>query len=116
MGGSSSSFLDDGSLFFCFPFCIAHLGNITLVAQYIYIRTVSSTYLLSILLTKSHLFYYYRSRNGKRYPFAFDLDFLERTNSIKTDSQTGRSISYKFLKLFRLNLPIQMSKSFHICK
>ena len=51
---------------------------------------------------------------GNVLPFA-------RANSIKTALQTcnlltGQSISNKFINWFRLNLPPQMAKFFHICK
>ena len=72
------------------------------------------------VLHRSHFFYYDKSRNGKRYPFANVNSFwyrmwnktfchLDRANSIKTALQTcnlstGLSLSYKSVSWFWLNL------------
>ena len=87
-------------------------------------------------LTRSHFFYYDKSQNGKRYPFAnYNLFWhliwktfchLDRANSIETDLQTFKLQTGRFItKLqvckkvsikpsFNYIRPIQMAKCSHL--
>ena len=81
----------------------------------------------TVLKSRRRFFYYDKSRNGKRHLFANVKSFwhlmrktfchLDGANSIKIDLQTcnlwtGRSVSYKSVNWFRLNLPYPNGKKF----